>query len=406
MIRGSSSRIELAVSDKVGIVPQPSYAQDMDQPQRSEDLESTLLWITTGYRLFAAVWLSILGVVVVASEATEVERPAIVTMTVVGVVGWAVFATGARFRNPPLARSWGFVGIDLAIGAWTVMAGTFAGTIQFAGGYPLAGAFAAIYAFGTTGGILGAAVLTAAGLVPLLGQGQGLSQEVANAIAFLFSVAAATGVAATLRSSDQRRIAAETALAQERAERVRAEEHAEVAAHLHDSVLQTLALIQRDSNATPDIKGLARHQERELRAWLFPDQATSAVSSGGFREALLAACAEAEGAGTIKIETVVVGDTAAPTEAIIKAASEAIRNAQTHSGAEFVSVYGEAANDEVLVFVKDRGIGFDPATVDASRHGVSESIVGRMDRSGGSAEIISSPGIGTEVRLRLPIEAS
>jgi signal transduction histidine kinase len=286
------------------------------------------------------------------------------------------------------------------------MAGTFAGTIQFAGGYPLAGAFAAIYAFGTTGGILGAAVLTAAGLVPLLGQGQGLSQEVANAIAFLFSVAAATGVAATLRSSDQRRIAAETALAQERAERVRAEEHAEVAAHLHDSVLQTLALIQRDSNATPDIKGLARHQERELRAWLFPDQATSAVSSGGFREALLAACAEAEGAGTIKIETVVVGDTAAPTEAIIKAASEAIRNAQTHSGAEFVSVYGEAANDEVLVFVKDRGIGFDPATVDASRHGVSESIVGRMDRSGGSAEIISSPGIGTEVRLRLPIEAS
>jgi signal transduction histidine kinase len=195
-------------------------------------------------------------------------------------------------------------------------------------------------------------------------------------------------------------------LAQERAERVRAEEHAEVAAHLHDSVLQTLALIQRDSNATPDIKGLARHQERELRAWLFPDQATSAVSSGGFREALLAACAEAEGAGTIKIETVVVGDTAAPTEAIIKAASEAIRNAQTHSGAEFVSVYGEAANDEVLVFVKDRGIGFDPATVDASRHGVSESIVGRMDRSGGSAEIISSPGIGTEVRLRLPIEAS
>ncbi len=378
----------------------------MDQPRWSDDLESTLLWITTGYRLFSAVWLSILGVVVVAGESTEVERPAVVTLTVVGVVGWAVLATGARIRTPSLARSWGFVAVDLAIGAWTVMAGTVAGTIQFAGGYPLAGAFAAIYAFSTTGGIVGAAILTAAGLVPLLGQGQGLSQEVANAIAFLFSVGAATGVAATLRASDRRRVEAEAALAKERAERVRAEEHAEVAAHLHDSVLQTLALIQRDSNATPDIRGLARHQERELRGWLFPDQATATRSPGGFREALLAACAEAEDLGSTKVEVVVVGDTGAPTETIVSAANEAIRNAQTHSGAELISVYGEVGDDEVLVFVKDRGLGFDPEAVDPSRHGVRESIVGRMDRSGGSAEIISSPGAGTEIRLRLPIEES
>ena len=399
-------RIESAASDRVGIALQPGYAQGMDQSRWSDDLESTLLWITTGYRLFSAVWLSILGIVVVASESTAVERPEVVTLTVVGVVGWAVLATGARIRTPSLARSWGFVAVDLAIGAWTVMAGTVAGTIQFAGGYPLAGAFAAIYAFSTTGGIVGAAVLTAAGLVPLLGQGQGLSQEVANAIAFLFSVGAATGVAATLRASDRRRVEAEAALAKERAERVRAEEHAEVAAHLHDSVLQTLALIQRDSKATPDIKGLARHQERELRGWLFPDQTTSAQSPGGFREALLAACAEAEDVGSTKVEVVVVGDTGAPTETIVSAASEAVRNAQTHSGAELISVYGEVGGKEVLVFVKDRGLGFDPAAVDPSRHGVRESIVGRMDRSGGSAEIISSPGAGTEIRLRLPIEES
>lgn len=396
--------IESAYPDEVGISLQSGYAQDMDQRRWSDDLESTLLWITTGYRLFSAVWLSILGIVVVASESTDVERPAIVTVTVVGVVGWAVLATGSRIRTPALARSWGFVAVDLAIGAWTVMAGTVAGTIQFAGGYPLAGAFAAIYAFSTTGGVVGAAVLTAAGLVPLLGQGQGLSQEVANAIAFLFSVGAATGVAATLRASDRRRVEAEAALARERAERVRAEEHAEVAAHLHDSVLQTLALIQRDSSATPDIKGLARHQERELRGWLFPDQATSSLSPGGFREALLAACAEAEDVGSTKVEVVVVGDTGAPTETIVKAAGEAIRNAQAHSGAELISVYGEVDDDEVLVFVKDRGLGFDTTAVDPSRHGVRESIVGRMDRSGGSAEIISSPGAGTEIRLRLPIE--
>ncbi|MDJ0925970.1 MAG: ATP-binding protein [Acidimicrobiia bacterium] len=373
--------------------------------QRSVDLESTLLWITTGYRVFAAIWLSILGTVVLAGRADEVDRPGVIVATIVTVLLWAGLATVGRIRRPQLARHWALVSADLALSAWTVVAGTVAGSIQFAGGYPLAGAFAAIYAFGATGGIVSAVVLTAAGLVPVLGTTQSFSQEVANAIAFLFSVGAAVGVASVLRSSDHRRIQAEAALTRERAERVRAEERAEVATHLHDSVLQTLALIQRDQAATPDIRGLARHQERELRGWLFPDRPEDGDARGGFREALIGAGTEVEDRTGTQVETVVVGNSAAQVEPIVRAAREAMVNAATHAGVPTISVYGEANNDEVLVFVKDRGCGFDPEAIDPSRHGVTESIVGRMQRHGGSAEIISVPGSGTEVRLRLPVEA-
>jgi signal transduction histidine kinase len=375
----------------------------MAQLQRSDDLETTLLWIVTGYRVFAAVWLSILGLVVLSSDTTPVANPPVVAATVGLVVAWAATATTAAIVKPHVASTWWFVAADLAVSAWTVAAGTVAITIQFAGGYPLAGAFGAIYAFGTAGGAVGAATLTATGLFPLLkNESQSFSQDVANAIAFLFSVGAAIGVAGALRASDQRRAEAEEALATERTERTRAEEHAEVAAHLHDSVLQTLALIQRDPASTPDIRGLARHQERELRTWLFPNLDT-ASPSGAFREALVDVCSEVEDMGGAQVEVVVVGNSSDSVDPIVRAAREAILNARNHAGVELVSVYGEANTDEVLVFVKDRGKGFEPTAVDDSRHGIRESIVGRMERHGGSAEIISVVGSGTEVRLRLPL---
>lgn len=368
------------------------------------DLEATLRWITTGYRGFAALWLTILGVVVLNSATNDVAHPGVVAATIGLVLIWAAAATSIQVSRPAALASWWFVAIDLAVSAWSVLSGTAADSIQFAGGYPLAGAFGAVYAFGTAGGVAGAAVLTGSALWPLLAREQGFSQEVANGIALLFSTAAAVGVAAALRNADRTRAAAEAALAVERTERIRAEEHAEMASHLHDSVLQTLALIQRDPAATPDIRGLARHQERELRSWLYGD--TAPGGAGGFRESLLAVCADLEDGSNAAIETVAVGDTMAGVQPIIRAAREAILNAIEHGGAERISVYGEASGNEVQVFVKDRGVGFDPAAVDPSRLGIRESIVGRMERHGGSAEIISAPGRGTEVRLRLPVERS
>jgi len=369
---------------------------------RPTPLEPTLLWIVTGYRIFAAGWLSILGAVALAGRATEVERPGVVVGTIALVLVWAGATTVLRVLRPRATATWWFVGIDLLISCWSIVAGEIAGTIQFAGGYPLVGAFTAIYAYGWGGGALGAAALTATGLSRVVAEGQSVAQDVANSIAHLFSVGAAAGVAAALRTSERRRVAAEAAFEQERADRIRAEEHAEMAAHLHDSVLQTLALIQRDSAATPDIRGLARHQERELRAWLFPDQATGQAGTGGFREALIDVCSEVEDLGTAKVEVVVVGDTAKPIESIVRAAREAILNASKHADVELISVYGEASDGEVLVFVKDRGLGFDPSQIPESRCGIRESIVARMERHGGTAEVISKPGAGTEIRLRLP----
>ncbi len=188
----------------------------------------------------------------------------------------------------------------------------------------------------------------------------------------------------------------------ERAGRVRATERAEIAAHLHDSVLQTLALIQRRAGNETDVVRLARAQERELRGWLYRDPGKEA---GQLSEGIKAAAAEVEDSLGHAVEVVSVGDCAMTErhEALVQAAREAMLNAARHGGGA-VSVYLEVTDGAAEVFVKDRGPGFDPDAVPADRLGVRESIVGRMNRHGGTATINSSQD-GTEVRLRLPLSA-
>ncbi|PVZ61025.1 ATP-binding protein [Arthrobacter sp. H-02-3] len=189
----------------------------------------------------------------------------------------------------------------------------------------------------------------------------------------------------------------------ERAGRVRATERAEIAAHLHDSVLQTLALIQRRAGNEHDVIRLARAQERELRGWLYRD---ADKESGQLSEGIEAAAAEVEDTLGHAVEVVSVGDCVMTQrhEALVQAAREAMLNAARHGGGT-VSVYLEVTDDAAEVFVKDRGPGFDPESVPPDRLGVRESIIGRMNRHGGTAAIISSPD-GTEVRLRLPVTAA
>ena len=186
----------------------------------------------------------------------------------------------------------------------------------------------------------------------------------------------------------------------ERAGRVRATERAEIAAHLHDSVLQTLALIQRRAGSETDVVRLARAQERELRGWLYRDPGKEA---GQLSEGINAAAAEVEDSLGHAVEVVTVGDCAMSErhEALVQAAREAMLNAARHGGGA-VSVYLEVTDGAAEVFVKDRGPGFDPDALPADRLGVRESIVGRMNRHGGTA-IINSSQAGTEVRLRLPL---
>ena len=189
----------------------------------------------------------------------------------------------------------------------------------------------------------------------------------------------------------------------ERAGRVRATERAEIAAHLHDSVLQTLALIQRRAGNEHDVVRLARAQERELRAWLYRDPGRDA---GQLSDGIGAAAAEVEDSLGHAVEVVSVGDCAMTErhEALVQAAREAMLNAARHGGGA-VSVYLEVTDGAAEVFVKDRGPGFDPDSVPADRLGVRESIIGRMSRHGGTATISSGPD-GTEVRLRLPVSAT
>ena len=190
----------------------------------------------------------------------------------------------------------------------------------------------------------------------------------------------------------------------ERAARAREAERAEIAAHLHDSVLQTLALIQRRSDDPVQVARLARAQERDLRSWLY---AADPADAGTVAAQVKAAAAEVEDRHGVSIEVVVVGDqpaderTAALTAALREAMVNAVKHGQPTAGTP-VQVYVEAGADGVEAFVRDRGPGFDPDAVPADRVGVRESIIGRTERHGGTASVRSTPGEGTEVRLRMP----
>ncbi|MFN2594710.1 MAG: PspC domain-containing protein [Actinomycetota bacterium] len=190
-------------------------------------------------------------------------------------------------------------------------------------------------------------------------------------------------------------------VSEERRERIRSEERAEVAAHLHDSVLQTLALIQR-STEPREMSTLARLQERELRAWLYGRGKPRAGES--VRDEIERAAADVEGLHRIPIDVVVVGDAAVDDRlrAVVDACREAMVNGARHSGASSLSVYAEINDTSVACYVRDLGAGFDRTTVPHDRRGIEESIEGRMRRFGGDAEIVSSPGTGTEVRLTMP----
>lgn len=190
---------------------------------------------------------------------------------------------------------------------------------------------------------------------------------------------------------------------QERALKEREEERADMTAHLHDGVLQTLALIQLHADDEQQVFTLARSQERELRSWLYQERTTSDRSvSAGLQEI----AAQVEDTHGKPIEVVTVGDArpSAQTDALLDAARQAMVNAVTHGG-EPVSVYCEADRHQVEVFVRDHGNGFDIDDIPPERLGIRESIIGRVRRRGGTVEIVSRPDWGTEVRMHMPLEA-
>lgn len=239
----------------------------------------------------------------------------------------------------------------------------------------------------------GVAFVLAAGLIVLWKAGV-LNAAGDAALAALVVTVAIALISAPLWLGMARRLGAE------KMARVRSQERAEVAAHLHDSVLQTLALMQKRAGEPEEVAKLARHQERELRSWLAGGE--PARPSERLADALRAAAEEVEEQHGAQVESVVVGD--APLdermEALVAAAREALTNAAKFASAGGpVRLYAEIEDGSAHVFIDDRGPGFDPEAIPDDRRGVRESIIGRMKRYGGRAEIRSGPGDGTEIEL-------
>jgi signal transduction histidine kinase len=189
----------------------------------------------------------------------------------------------------------------------------------------------------------------------------------------------------------------------ERADQIRAAERAEVAARIHDSVLQTLALIQREATDAQRVSALARRQDRDLRRWLYGSGYGSAATLG---DALAEAAADVEDTYGVRIELASAGDAPLdePLSQLALAAREALTNAAKHAGVDEIAVYTDAGPAAVSVFVRDRGAGFSREDVAADRRGLAESIEARMQRAGGRAIITTAPGEGTEVELTIPRE--
>ncbi len=191
-------------------------------------------------------------------------------------------------------------------------------------------------------------------------------------------------------------------LTEERRALVRSQERADVAAHLHDSVLQTLALLQKNAGDQAAVATLARRQERELRAWLY---GTDEQAGDSLVAALRASAADVEDAHQVPVEVIAVGDAALDPDvsAVTKAAREAMINAAKHAKVDRIDVYAEANGETVQVFVRDRGVGFDVDKIAEDRMGVRGSIVDRVERHGGTVTIRSKRGEGTEVAMTVPV---
>ena len=374
----------------------------MDRPKPIPEAEATLLTITIVFRVVGLLWLITLSVLSLTTQPAPAIDGRLVMWSVVAAVIWTVLTMVLWRMFPRGFSSLFWLLPDLAVAAVIALIPQLSGANSFfVGGFPISSAILWATTRGVPGGFF-------AGLVIAIASVQGYGSDLAARTAEVFAINSLAPVVigwgfGSIRRNDDSRRRAESALAAERAERIRAAERAEVAAHLHDSVLQTLALIQRRSDDQSEVRRLARSQERELRTWLNSGVDTT---GGGLMDLIHRSAAEVERDFGVAIDLSTVGDAGLDrgVEAIAAAAREAMTNAVKFSGVDRVFVLAEARPHELRIVVRDRGAGFDRISVGDDRRGLGESIEGRMTRHGGSATVRSAPGEGTEVDLRLPRE--
>ena len=362
-----------------------------------EGVTLALRRVVLGYRVVGVVWLWLL--IVVALRESTSSWTLILGAGVLATV-WTVLTLSAAARAPLVLRTPWFIALDIAATAvLIVLSATASPARGFFGGFPFSTVLVAGFGAGYPGAFAAAVVLSIVSLAQL-----GASEAINSSLVYLAGAGVTVWAFDVLRRNEAQRRALEQRLASEEAERVRSQERADTAAALHDSVLQTLALIQRRSDDPAAVASLARRQERDLRDWLVQRGTPGGQSGQTLAAALKDAAAEVEQDYPITVDVVTVGDAEVDEAlaALVAAAREAIVNVAKHAGIGTASVYAEVDLSAVRVFVRDRGAGFDPDAVPDDRRGITESIIGRVRRHGGDATVTATPGSGTEVELRLP----
>lgn len=357
-------------------------------------IETTLVQLVLFVRILGFVWMTLLVVVTWFTDAEA--NLAVVAVAEIAAAGWTV-VTIVTSRNPPTMRTWQFVALDGAVALFVASASFIAGASElFHGGYPISWLAVAAYAGGMRLAVAAAVALAADQIFGFMLTGRSL---VATTGAFVFIVYAVIfgWTIDTLRRNDARRRAAERALETERTERALEAERLALANELHDSVLQTLQVIRTDADDADRVRYLVRSEERSIDRMI---NRYRHPGPAGFEAAILEVRDEVEDLHGVEIRTVIRDDAplTPPVAVAVDATREALTNAARHSGEAVVNLYAEAHDNSVRVFVRDRGVGFDPTTVEEGR-GMRHSLRQRMEDAGGALHITSTPGLGTEVEI-------
>jgi signal transduction histidine kinase len=364
-------------------------------------VDDTLRRVAVGFRLAALAWMAAL---VVATLITDDEADTwVVVASMALATAWTMVTVFAAQRDD-LLRSSAFLLGDVVVALLVTLAPIVsdAGDLYF-GGYPLSTMFIVAYARGTAMALMVATLLGLIGFAAgfTVGRDATVTQALGNVLVFLATALVIGWAYGTLRERDARRRAAEEALATERELRARHETRADMANQLHDSVLQTLALIQAQSE-DQEIRYLARRQERELRGLI---RSWESRFEDGWRARIQGIADDVEDLFRIRVETACIGDGPMDPamDSIAQATREALTNAAKHSGAEVVSLFAELNATHLTVLVKDAGRGFDRARA-AESHGLQRSIEDRVSACGGTVAVRSAPGHGTEVEITVTRE--
>ncbi len=377
---------------------EPTDVSDLVTSRR-EPIDGTLLTIVAVFRIVGMVWLTTMAIVVLIGRDDRLDVGLVISAIVVAVV-WTPITVAIAYRRPELFATRTWLVVDVSLAMWTALVPALAhSSIFFSGGYPISAAFIAAFSWGYPTTIAAGALIAVASAGVFTDEPSPRMIEI-----FALNLIAPAVVAWTfrvLRRNDRLRLEAEAALSRERAERIRSQEREDLAGHLHDSVLQTLALVQRCSEDSREVTRLARIQERELRAWL------RGMSPYAKAETLVAAleiaCSEIELEHGAVIELVTIGDKDLNDDlrALVQASREAMLNAAKFAPDGPVYVVAESTPDMARVTVRDRGPGFTVSEIGPDRHGIKDSIIGRIERRGGTVEIRPSEGGGTEVEMTI-----